>query len=305
MKILQKGLLLSLIFSVILFVSCSNESVFSEFDKPDTEVISNYTGQKLISVLEANKGSESFYSVLTENQKGKILSSLDSIISSCETIADRNNSVIIARAAMCAVDILLHTDELSYAMIYDITNPILVALTGKGVNASTIFYAYTQPFRNCINQGTDCVLDLIAKSFYNLYQITEYYDKAIQSSEYADYSGSDIQKYLIAGLISSILSGTANAMDISTNKIQNLSDDIAQAYINVVQASVYELQNILNDVFNQIKSEIGGTASDIETAYKSELLQRAKMLEKLSMFAGFETIAGTASSILRKWGNDE
>ncbi|MBR5867223.1 MAG: hypothetical protein IKZ04_04855, partial [Spirochaetaceae bacterium] len=109
MKILQKGLLLSLIFSVILFVSCSNESVFSEFDKPDTEVISNYTGQKLISVLEANKGSESFYSVLTENQKGKILSSLDSIISSCETIADRNNSVIIARAAMCAVDILLHT----------------------------------------------------------------------------------------------------------------------------------------------------------------------------------------------------
>ena len=58
-------------------------------------------------------------------------------------------------------------------------------------------------------------------------------------------------------------------------------------------------------VFNQIKSEIGGTASDIETAYKSELLQRAKMLEKLSMFTGFETIAGTVSGILRKWGNNE
>ncbi len=303
MKIQKNQFLFSIIFYVILFVSCSNQSIFSDLDKPNTEIISNYTGKKLVTILEINKNSNSFYKLLTESQANKIISSLNDIISSNNSKLNEN-SVLKARAALCAVDILIYTDELSYAMIYDITNPILVAISGQGATASTIFYSYTEPFRNCMSNDMDCALTQIAKTFYNLFLITNYYDVAISTSHYANYSGADIQTYLISAIVSSVLSGTANAINVSTDKIQSLSDDIAQAYMDVVQATATELKSVLTKIFKQLKNELGGTVSDIGDFYKSELLQRAKILEELALYAGFKTVAGVASDVLKNWGEN-
>ena len=43
-------------------------SLFEGFDVPNTEEISNYTGEKLLLELEKNKNSKRFYESLTKKQ---------------------------------------------------------------------------------------------------------------------------------------------------------------------------------------------------------------------------------------------
>ena len=69
------------IFTLLFCTSCSNKSLFTGWDYPDTEKIARYSGEKLLSSLEATMESPAFYRVLTVAQREKILSTLDTMMS--------------------------------------------------------------------------------------------------------------------------------------------------------------------------------------------------------------------------------
>lgn len=282
------------------FVSCPNQSVFYGLDKPDTEQISRYKGKMLLSALEFNSGSKKFYRALNPSQKKRIFVSLNEVINSEKR--SNNGNADVARAALCAVDLVVHTDSLAYAVIYDLVDPVLVVISDPKASPGKIFGTFTEPLRKRMKSTHDVTLENISECFYSLFLITNYYDIAAASSRYADYSGADLQKYLVSGLVSGVLSATAQAVQSSDDNIKNLSNDVAQAYMDVVESSTEELGNVLSAVFNQIKKEFGQTGVDIATAYKSQLLVRAEILEDIALYAGFQTVADTTADILRKWG---
>ena len=133
----------------LCFVSCSAPSLFEGLDLPDTELISTYEGEKLIDELSKNINSKSFYQELTQVQKQKILSNLDKMIFVHPKSSEFNQQNLI-KAASFAIEILIYTDSLSYAVIYDLTNPLLVLLSGQNISPQTLFEVYIQPIKEKI-----------------------------------------------------------------------------------------------------------------------------------------------------------
>jgi len=295
--------IVSLCFT-FLFYSCSNESFLFGLDKPNTERISYYTGEKLLTALSNNYGSKVFYETLTVEQRERILDSLNSIITSDDSndITNDSKAIFVTRAASAAIDILIYTEPLVYAVIYNLLDPILIAITGKNVTPSSIFNAYTEPLQQEIELKKSTAKDVITDCFYNLYRITTYYDIAAIAALAGSYSGSDLQKYLVSGLISGVVSGTQKAISASSNDIESISEDVAQVFIDA-EKNTSGLESILKYLFENLPSQIGSTGANIVQAYKQELIIKANILEKIADNAGYETIAKSAASVLRRWGN--
>ena len=282
-----------LIIILILFIiSCPNHSIFQGLDKPNTEKIATFTGTKLLSELEKNADSQMFYKLLTESEREQILSNLDDIISSSK------NPDTVTKAASFAVDILINTDSLVYAVIYDLVDPIIFAITGKDITASSIFATCTEPIQKAVSLPVQEGLQVISECFYNLFRITTYYDVAAISATYGSYSGGDLQKYLVSGLVSSVISGTQDAMNVSSDDIKNISEDVSEVFVNAEQQDV---SNILSYLFTEIPKKLGETGLNIALAYKNQLLEKANILEKIAGNAGYLNLAKAAIKVLEAW----
>lgn len=281
-----------LLLFIILIVSCPNHSVFLGLDKPNTEKIASFTGEKLLSELEKNADSKIFYELLTKSQRERILSKLDNMISSSK------KSENVTKAASFAVDILINTDPLVYAVIYDLVDPIIFAITGKDVSASSIFATCTEPIQKAVSLPLQEGMEVISECFFNLFRITAYYDVAVISASYGSYSGGDLQKYLVSGLISSVISGTQDAIDVSSDDIKNISEDVSEIFIN---AEKQDVSNILSYLFTEIPKKLGNTGLNISLAYKNQLLEKANVLGEIAGNAGYLNLAREAIKVLEEW----
>lgn len=281
-----------LLLFIILIVSCPNHSVFLGFDKPNTEKIASFTGEKLLSELEKNADSKMFYELLTKSQRERILSKLDNMISSSK------KSENVTKAASFAVDILINTDPLVYAVIYDLVDPIIFAITGKDVSASSIFATCTEPIQKAVSLPLQEGMEVISECFFNLFRITAYYDVAVISASYGSYSGGDLQKYLVSGLVSSVISGTQDAIDVSSDDIKNISEDVSEIFIN---AEKQDVSNILSYLFTEIPKKLGNTGLNISLAYKNQLLEKANVLGEIAGNAGYLNLAREAIKVLEEW----
>lgn len=281
-----------LLLFIILIVSCPNHSVFLGLDKPNTEKIASFTGEKLLSELEKNADSKMFYELLTKSQRERILSKLDNMISSSK------KSENVTKAASFAVDILINTDPLVYAVIYDLVDPIIFAITGKDVSASSIFATCTEPIKKAVSLPLQEGMEVISECFFNLFRITAYYDVAVISASYGSYSGGDLQKYLVSGLVSSVISGTQDAIDVSSDDIKNISEDVSEIFIN---AEKQDVSNILSYLFTEIPKKLGNTGLNISLAYKNQLLEKANVLGEIAGNAGYLNLAREAIKVLEEW----
>ena len=290
MRHIKKSFLLILL--IILIVSCPNHSVFLGLDKPNTEKIASFTGEKLLSELEKNADSKMFYELLTKSQRERILSKLDNMISSSK------KSENVTKAASFAVDILINTDPLVYAVIYDLVDPIIFAITGKDVSASSIFATCTEPIQKAVSLPLQEGMEVISECFFNLFRITAYYDVAVISASYGSYSGGDLQKYLVSGLVSSVISGTQDAIDVSSDDIKNISEDVSEIFIN---AEKQDVSNILSYLFTEIPKKLGNTGLNISLAYKNQLLEKANVLGEIAGNAGYLNLAREAIKVLEEW----
>ena len=289
MRYIKKSFLL---LFIILIVSCPNHSVFLGLDKPNTEKIASFTGEKLLSELEKNADSKMFYELLTKSQRERILSKLDNMISSSK------KSENVTKAASFAVDILINTDPLVYAVIYDLVDPIIFAITGKDVSASSIFATCTEPIKKAVSLPLQEGMEVISECFFNLFRITAYYDVAVISASYGSYSGGDLQKYLVSGLVSSVISGTQDAIDVSSDDIKNISEDVSEIFIN---AEKQDVSNILSYLFTEIPKKLGNTGLNISLAYKNQLLEKANVLGEIAGNAGYLNLAREAIKVLEEW----
>lgn len=289
--------------SFLVFTACSNYSIFTKLDSPNTERISLYTGKKLVLTLEENINSPKFYKTLTEEQKNKIISSLDEYIQQEKKSTTVDSLAMATRSAMVAIDILINTDSLIYEMIYNMANPAFVYLVEPSASLSTVFCSFTSVFNKSI-QKDKSIIKPIALCFYNLYKITEYYDLAANSSKYGGYSGGDLQKFIVSAIVSGILSGTAQAAGISGTELKNLSSEIAQIYVQV-QQNVEQDELILQEMINELEKRLGVSGKEIAFAYKNQLNLKANILEEIALFAGFYNLAEESVKMLKKWGSDE
>ena len=256
------------------------------------EKIASFTGEKLLSELEKNADSKMFYELLTKSQRERILSKLDNMISSSK------KSENVTKAASFAVDILINTDPLVYAVIYDLVDPIIFAITGKDVSASSIFATCTEPIQKAVSLPLQEGMEVISECFFNLFRITAYYDVAVISASYGSYSGGDLQKYLVSGLVSSVISGTQDAIDVSSDDIKNISEDVSEIFIN---AEKQDVSNILSYLFTEIPKKLGNTGLNISLAYKNQLLEKANVLGEIAGNAGYLNLAREAIKVLEEW----
>lgn len=286
---------------ILVLVSCSNVSIFQGLDKPDTRDISELTGEKLLSVLEKNRESKTFYETLTPLQKEKILSSLDSIIS--ENYKDVDFSAkaeLVTKASLFAIDILINTDLLTYAVIYDLVDPVLIVITKQSATPDSIFSSYTKPLQKAIEVDKTSAEKVISKCFTNLYKITYYYNIASKFAKTGSYTGGDLQKYLVSGIVGGIISGTMEAVNNSNEDINTIINAVSQAFII---AEGEDIETILTSLINEIPAQLGDMGINIGMAYKNELLNNASTLTEIAKNAGYENFAKSAVLTLERWGS--
>lgn len=285
---------------IVLIFSCSNVSIFQGFDVPNTEKISALSGEKLLDVLEKNIDSKVFYETLTKSQKSKILSNLDNIIKANDSSTSIQNINNVTRAAIYAIDILIYSDSLTYAVIYDLADPIIIAITGKDVSINGIFSSYTEPLQKTVEIDKTTAQEVISQCFYNLYKITSYYDIASISALAGSYSGGDLQKFLVAGILSGIVSGTSEAINSTVENITDISNIVAENFINW-KDSGQSPSTLLSYLFSEIQNQLGETGTSIVEAYKNQLLEKAKILGDIASNAGYLNLAKGAIYVLERW----
>lgn len=285
---------------IVLIFSCSNVSIFQGFDVPNTEKISSLSGEKLLDVLEKNIDSKVFYETLTKSQKSKILSNLDNIIKANDSSTSIQNINNVTRAAIYAIDILIYSDSLTYAVIYDLADPIIIAITGKDVSINGIFSSYTEPLQKTVEIDKTTAKEVISQCFYNLYKITSYYDIASISALAGSYSGGDLQKFLVAGILSGIVSGTSEAINSTAENITDISNIVAENFINW-KDSGQSASTLLSYLFSEIQNQLGETGTSIVEAYKNQLLEKAKILGDIASNAGYLNLAKGAIYVLERW----
>ena len=122
---------------------------------------------------------------------------------------------------------------------------------------------------------------------------------AVISALAGSYSGGDLQKYLVAGLISGIISGTQEALAVSSSDIKNISETVSEVFVEAENLNVNELLNFL---FQEIPKKLGKVGINIGKAYKNQLLEKAEILQKIAGNAGYENLSKAAIEVLEDWG---
>lgn len=301
-KLIKKSIIF---FSVIILVvgifSCPNISLFQGFDSPNTAEISELTGDSLLEALKKNVDSKIFYKKLTISQRETILSNLDNIIEENKpNEVFSENGAKITQAASFAINLLINTDALCYAVIYNLVDPVIVVITEKNVTPESIFSSYTEPLEKTIEVDKTTAEEVISQCFYNLYRITAYYNLAVYSAVKGSYSGGDLQKYLVSGLVSGVVSGTISALNSSSADLVDISNTIAEAFIEAEKETV---SSVLSYLFQEISQKFGVAGANIGDAYKEELLGNAKILGIMAGNAGYENLSQAAIEVLERWGS--
>ena len=283
----------------LCFVSCSEPSLFEGLDLPDTELISTYEGEKLLDELSKNINSKSFYQELTQVQKQKILSNLDKMIFVHPKSSEFNQQNLI-KAASFAIEILIYTNSLSYAVIYDLTNPLLVLLSGQNISPQNLFEVYIQPVKEKIQtEGQNCI-QVISDCFYNLLQISNYYNAASSFVPEGFYSGGDLQKYLVSSFLSGIIELIQTSMNYGVNVTQDISDEVAQLILDS-QMNAESINSVLEYLWQEIPKRFASTGTDFVQIYKQQFEKIAQNIKNIATSAGYSKVADLAISVLQEW----
>ena len=293
----------TLSLSLLLFFGCSNNSIFTGLDHPDTEKIATYSGEKLLASLEVNIHSPAFYRVLTVVQREKILSTLNSMIAKEEEVlAEGTSSRILAQSTKAAVELLIYSDPLVYDMIYNFADPALSALTLSGTTMDDLYQVYTDSITKLLQHGVENALDAMALAFYNLYRISNYYNKAVDSSPYGMYSGGDLQTYLLSGIIGGLVSSVQKIAKALYLDFQTISKELSDAYYRLINENTFD-EDVVNQLFEYLAQELETPMESIISAYKAELDFIAEIFEAMANNAGYNLLAKNTASTIKSWGN--
>jgi len=293
----------TLSLSLLLFFGCSNNSIFTGLDHPDTEKIATYSGEKLLASLEVNIHSPAFYRVLTVVQREKILSTLNSMIAKEEEVlAEGTSSRILAQSTKAAVELLIYSDPLVYDMIYNFADPALSALTLSGTTMDDLYQVYTDSITKLLRHGVENALDAMALAFYNLYRISNYYNKAVDSSPYGMYSGGDLQTYLLSGIIGGLVSSVQKIAKALYLDFQTISKELSDAYYRLINENTFD-EDVVNQLFEYLAQELETPMESIISAYKAELDFIAEIFEAMANNAGYNLLAKNTASTIKSWGN--
>lgn len=293
----------TLSLSLLLFFGCSNNSIFTGLDHPDTEKIATYSGEKLLASLEVNIHSPAFYRVLTVVQREKILSTLNSMIAKEEEVlAEGTSSRILAQSTKAAVELLIYSDPLVYDMIYNFADPALSALTLSGTTMDELYQVYTDSITKLLQHGVENALDAMALAFYNLYRISNYYNKAVDSSPYGMYSGGDLQTYLLSGIIGGLVSSVQKIAKALYLDFQTIAKELSDAYYRLINENTFD-EDVVNQLFEYLAQELETPMESIISAYKAELDFIAEIFEAMANNAGYNLLAENTASTIKSWGN--
>lgn len=293
----------SCVFTLIFCIACSNQSLFTGWDNPNTEKIAGYSGEKLLSSLEANMESPAFYRVLTVEQREQILSTLDAMIAKeKEVLVEGGYSFTLSRSAKAAVTILIYTSPLVYDIIYNFANPALSALSLSGISLEELFVVYTDAVKNFLLSGVSKALVEMAQAFYNLYRISNYYNDAVKTAPFGVYSGGDLQNYLLSGILGGLIRSTTGIIQGSPQEYQQLAVSVSQAYYQVINASVIDSQ-LVEALFNQLSQALEIPSEQIISEYKQELKFVAGIFEAMASNAGYNLVAQETARTIRSWGD--
>lgn len=299
---LRGGILFFLVVPWLFLCGCSNRSIFTGLDAPDTEKISRYTGEKLLNTLELNQNSEAFYRELTVSQRERILSTLDSMIQAEKAgLAEGELSLTLPRSANAAVELLIHTDSIVYDIIYNLADPALSALSLSGITIDELYVAYTDSVRRFFLRSLETGLLELATAFYNLYRISIYYQDAVDSARYGVYSGADLQTYVLAGVLGGLIQGTEKVVGSIEPDYDEISMALSQAYHQLVSDGVLDW-DLLNQLYETLAAELDISPQDIILQYKAELDFIADIFEAMALNAGYELLSQETTRTIRSWG---
>ena len=296
-------LVLFFIFIFFFFSSCSNKSIFTGLDYPDTEKISRYSGERLLSSLEVNIESPAFYRALTEAQRERILSTLDTMMAQeKEVLVEGTYSVTLSRSAKAAVTILIYSSPLVYDIIYNFVNPALSALTLSGISMEELYVVYTDSIKYFLLSGIQGALEEIASAFYNLYRISNYYNEAVQFAPFGVYSGGDLQNYLLSGILGGLIRSTQNLVSDTQQDYQEIAEAVSEIYYQLVNAGTVDSQ-LVESLFNLISQKLQIPLEEILSDYKLELDFVAGIFETMANNAGYNLMAQDTARTIRSWGD--
>ena len=296
-------LVLFLIFILFFFISCSNKSIFTGLDYPDTEEISRYSGERLLSSLEVNAESPAFYRVLTVAQRERILATLDTMMAQeKEVLVEGTYSLNLSRSAQAAVTILIYSSPLVYDIIYNFANPALSALTLSGISMEELYVVYTDSIKYFLLRGIQGALREMAFAFYDLYRISNYYNEAVKFAPFGVYSGGDLQNYLLSGILGGLIRSTQNLVSDPQQDYQEIAEAISEVYYQLVNAGTVDSQ-LVESLFNFLAQKLQVPLEEIISGYKLELDFVAGIFEAMANNAGYDLMAQDTARTIRSWGN--
>ncbi|MBO5691788.1 MAG: hypothetical protein J6R96_08025 [Spirochaetaceae bacterium] len=272
-------------------------------DYPDTEEISRYSGERLLSSLEVNSESPAFYRVLTVAQRERILSTLDTMMAQeKEVLVEGTYSVTLSRSAKAAVTILIYSSPLVYDIIYNFANPALSALTLSGISMEELYVVYTDSIKYFLLHGIQGALEEMAFAFYNLYRISNYYNEAVKFAPFGVYSGGDLQNYLLSGILGGLIRSTQNLVSDFQQDYQEIAEAVSEIYYQLVNAGTVDSQ-LLESLFNLLAQKLQIPLEEILSGYMLELDFVAGIFEAMANNAGYNLMAQDTARTIRSWGN--
>lgn len=296
---------LFLIFIFFFLISCSNKSIFTGLDYPDTEEISRYSGERLLSSLEVNIESPAFYRALTEAQRERILSTLDTMMAQeKEVLVEGSYSLSLSRSAKAAVTILIYSSPLVYDIIYNFVNPALSALTLSGISMEELYVVYTDSIKYFLLRGIQGALEEIAFAFSNLYRISNYYNEAVEFAPFGVYSGGDLQNYLLSSILGGLIRSTQNFVAHAQQDYQEIAEAVSEIYYQLVNAGTVDSQ-LVESLFNLLSQKLQIPLEEILSGYKLELDFVAGIFEAMAKNAGYNLMAQDTARTIRSWGNED
>lgn len=302
-RLLCKYWLVFFLVVVLILGGCSNHSIFTGLDYPDTEKISRYTGEKLLCALEETQDSQAFYRHLTVTQRERILSTLNSMISQERARLEQGElSLALPQSANAAVELIIHTDPIVYDIIYNFADPALSALSLSGISMDELYDVYTQSIKNFLVHGIENALLEVAQAFYNLYRISVYYQDAVNSARYGVYSGSDLQTYLLAGILGGLIEGTRSAVQSATLDYSSIAQKLSTAYYQFINSGIVD-DDIVDQLFSALAKDLNITLESIINAYELELDFVAGIFESMAENAGYNLMAQDTAQTIRSWGD--
>lgn len=236
-------------------------------------------------------------------QREKILSTLNSMIAKEEEVlAEGTSSRILAQSTKAAVELLIYSDPLVYDMIYNFADPALSALTLSGTTMDDLYQVYTDSITKLLQHGVENALDAMALAFYNLYRISNYYNKAVDSSPYGMYSGGDLQTYLLSGIIGGLVSSVQKIVKALYLDFQTIAKELSDAYYRLINENTFD-EDVVNQLFEYLAQELEMPMESIISAYKTELDFIAEIFEAMANNAGYNLLAKKTASTIKSWGN--